>query len=436
MSRATVRFPEDIVCAALARAPRQFTLHGRDPARSVRFGHGDGLLMASPGQRSFLDDASGTRRDPTWADVRAAIRLGDALPAIDIVGTMAEPPGPDPGARAAMLAAELVLGSTKPSCVFVPDAASARRVLEIFAAVAGGAEPLRERPMTLGFLDPVSPLQLPAGGLDVALAYARAGQPVIVAAMAMSCGTAPATLAGTLAQVHAEIMAGITSLQILVPSAPVVYGGIPHVLDPRTSTCSFGAPEQGLMAVAMVELARACGLPSYVNTGLTDAQHLDAQAGSEKAASQTLALLAGADLLGHAGICGADQAGSLAWLLADAEIRAQLGRVQRGFDVDEETLAADVIARAGPGGHFLAEEHTVRHFRRELWLAGPIWNRQDWATRTRDGGPGFAERVRARALHVLEAHAPPPLPAATTLCVQRLAAAARAAGPGGGGARA
>jgi trimethylamine--corrinoid protein Co-methyltransferase len=419
-----VRFPEVAVRQALAQAPRQFSVHGRDPAQTVSFGSGAGRLMASPGQRYALDLHTGERREPTLADAQAAIRLGDALPNIAIVGALAEPAEIELELRPVRLAAELVKGSTKPGCVFVPSRAAAKRVLDVYAAAAGGESALRRQPRTLGFLDPVSPLQLPGEGLEIALVFARAGQPLIVASMALSSGTAPATLAGTLALVHAEVLAGITTLQALAPGTPVLYGGIPHVLDPRTSRCSFGSPEQGLMALALIQLARALPLPVYVNTGLTDALGLDAQAGFEKATSQCLGRLGGADLLGHAGICGADEAGSLAALVADDAMMGYLSRVCRGFEIDPETLAAGVTGDVGPGGNFLAEPHTARYFRNELWMPGACWPRQGWEVWSAGGRRSLADRARARALELLATHQVPSLDPGLAAQIDRIAAGA------------
>jgi trimethylamine--corrinoid protein Co-methyltransferase len=327
--------------------------------------------------------------------------------------------------REVRLAAELVTGSTKPSCVFAHSVAAANQVLRVYAVAAGGEPALRDRPMTLGFLDPISPLQLPDDDLEIALTFARAGQPVIVASMAMSTGTAPATLAGTLALVHAEVLAGITALQVLAPGTPVIYGGIPHVLDPRTSQCLFGSPEQSLMAAVMSQLARAFALPIYLNTGLTDALVLDAQAGFEKAASQCLGWLGGADLLGHAGICGADQAGSLEWLVADDAMAGYLRRVRRGFEVHPETLAAEVIRNVGPGGNFLAEPHTVQHFRREFWQPDPTWTRGTWEAWVQGGRATLADRARQRARQLLAGTPPPPLTAGVARVVDAIVHQAR-----------
>ena len=241
--------------------------------------------------------------------------------------------------------------------------------------------------MVEAFLEPISPLQLPGDGLDIVKEFAQAGQPVSIGPMAMTAGTAPGTLAGTLAQENAEILAGIVITQLLAPGTPITYGGIPHIMDPRTGICSFGSPEQGLMAVAMIQIARSYGFPAYINVGLTDAKLPDAQAGMEKAATLLLGVLAGADTFGHCGICGTDHAGSLLWLAFDDELMSYVKRIARGFAVDAEHLATDVIHSVGPAGNFLAEEHTVRHFREELWLPNAVWTRQPydlWQSRRRN----------------------------------------------------
>lgn len=263
--------------------------------------------------------------------------------------------------------------------------------------------------MTETFLEPVSPLQFPHDGLDAVIEFVRAGQPVSVNPMGMTSGTAPATLAGTLVQEHAEILAGIAIVQALQPGAPVLYGGIPHILDPRTSICSFGAPEQGLLAVGMAQLGRWLGFPVYLNVGLTDAKTLEAQAGIEKTASLMLGVLAGAALVGHAGICGPDHAASLEWLVLDDELMAFVRRVARGFEVCPATLATDVITSVGPGGNYLAEAHTVRHFRRELWTPGPAWTRQGWKAWDDGGRHSMTDQVRRRGQELLAKHQVPPL---------------------------
>ncbi|MHC4144371.1 MAG: trimethylamine methyltransferase family protein [Planctomycetota bacterium] len=403
------RLPEKLVADSIERAGKNYVLYGRNPEQTARLGYGDFVLMSSPGQYSWIDTESGRRRPATVSDALEAIKLGDALGNITIVGSMAQPEEISEAWRDVYLTGELVKGTGKPTRCWIKNGRTARYVLEIYRMVAGGAEALRERPMVEAFLEPISPLQLPKDGLDIVREFARAGQPVSISPMAMTSATAPATLAATLAQENAEILAGVVVTQLFAPGTPIMYGGIPHIMDPRTSICSFGSPEQGLMAAAMVQMAGHYGFPVYVNTGLTDAKLPDAQAGIEKGTSLLLAALAGADTFGHCGICGTDHAGSLLWLSLDNELADYVKRIVRGFEVDAEKVAAEVVDKVGPGGNFLAEEHTVRHFRKELWLPGSAWSRQSWDGWADSGRLSMAERITEQVKQILTTHEPKPL---------------------------
>jgi trimethylamine:corrinoid methyltransferase-like protein len=407
--RKIARLPERLVTESVAQAGKTYTLYGRDPQQVARFGQGDFILMSSPGQYAWIDRQTGARRPATTQDAHDAIRLGDALENISIVGAMAQPEEVSEKYRDVFLTGELVKGTSKPTRCWVRNGATARYILEIYRAVAGGDAALRAKPMVAAFLEPISPLQMPRDGLDIVREFAQAGQPVSIGPMAMVSATGPGTLAGTLAQENAEILAGVVVAQLLAPGTPICYGGIPHIMDPRTGICSFGSPEQGLMAVAMVQMGRSYGFPVYVNAGLTDAKTLDAQAGAEKGMTMLLGALAGADMFGHAGICGTDHAASLEWLAADNELMAYAGRIARGFDVTTETLAVDVVKGVGPAGSFLTEDHTVRHFRDEMWMPSAVWTRQSWDGWHNDGQTTMGGRLGDEVSRILTEQTPNPI---------------------------
>jgi trimethylamine--corrinoid protein Co-methyltransferase len=422
--RRIARFDEDMVMGAVASAGKQYVLHGRGATTVARFGYGDQNLISSPGQFGWFDE-TGARRSPLLADSQAAIRLGDALPNVTIVGAMCAPADVPTQIRDVVLTAELVKGTTKPTRCWPVTRRSSHHVLEIYKLIAGGEAELRQRPMTEMFLEPISPLQLPETGLDVLLEFLEYGQPVSIGPMTMASGTGPATLAGSLAQENAEILAGVVVAQTIRPGTPILYGGIPHIMDQRTSICSFGSPEQGLMAIAMTQIGKSYGFPVYINVNLTDAKLLDAQAGMEKMGSLISGMLAGADLFGHAGIVGTDHGGSLLWLVMDDEAMAYARRVYRGFEVDGEALAAEVIAEVGPGGNYLSHEHTVRHFRKELWFPDAVWQRAPYDIWVAAGGTSVADRALKRQRDLLEKHQPEPLDPKLAQEVDRIVEAAR-----------
>ena len=404
-----VHFNADLVMWALEKAENHFILYGRDLQKVARFGYGDQNLISSPGQFAWFDRHTGVRRDPLLQDLLDAAKVGDALPNITIVGAMAVPVDVPLAYRDVISTAELVKATHKPTRCWPVTRQSSRYVLEIYAALAGGKAALRASPMVETFLEPISPLQLPETGLDAMLEFLEYGQPVAIGPMVMVTGTGPATLAGTLAQENAEILAGITTIQVLAPGNPVMYGGIPHIMDPRTSICAFGSPEQGLMGVAMAQMGQHYKLPVYINVNLTDAKTLDVQAGMEKMGSLVLGILSGADLFGHCGIRGSDHGASLPWLVIDNEAMHYAKRILRGFTVNAETLAESVIAETGPAGNYLALEHTVRNFRKELWLPNELWIRDYYEDWLEGGSVSMVDRANAKVDQILTNHQVEPL---------------------------
>ncbi|MDI7275021.1 MAG: trimethylamine methyltransferase family protein [Anaerolineae bacterium] len=424
-SAGLARMGEDLVMRSLQQAGKQFILYGRDGTRRARFGYGDIVTISSPGQYSWVDWRERRRYPPTTRELLQAIRVGDALEHIDIVGAMTQPVDVPEPIRDIYLTAELVKHTAKPARAWIKNGLTARYVLEIYRIVAGGAEALRQRPQVEHFVEPISPLQMPRTGMEILLEFAEAGLPVSIGPMVQASATGPATLAGTLVQENAEILAALVIAQVLRPGTPVMYGGIPHIMDPRTALISFGSPEQALMAVAMVQVAHHYGLPVYVNTGLGDSKVVDVQTGYDRGMTFLMGALAGGDLLGHMGISGADQGASLLQLVADNEMIGYVKRIVRGIDLAPDRLATEVIAEVGPGGNYLGLEHTVRHYREEFWIPSRLWDRMSWDAWEEAGATTMAERAAARLEEILATHELQPIDEAMAREIDRVVAAAR-----------
>jgi len=192
----------------------------------------------------------------------------------------------------------------------------------------------------------------------------------------------------------------------------------------RTTQLIFGGPEQGLMAIAMAEMGKHYGLPVYINVGLTDSKCVDAQAGLEIASSLLMGALSGADIFGHFGIAGVDQAASLEMLVFQHEVIEYIERVLRGFTINDETLALDLIDALGPGGIFIAEDHTVRHFREEVWMP-TILDREYWDQWDHHKRPSTERVVKERAKELLASYEPHPLDKETESEIQKILDRAR-----------
>jgi trimethylamine:corrinoid methyltransferase-like protein len=404
-----VRIPEPVVSHALAACGKQFTLYGRDRTRKAEFGTGKRNYNSIAGEAFWVDDDSENRRYTSLADVATAARFVDGLPHINIAGAMSDPQDVPPECRCVFAAAELLKNTTKPITFWFHDRASARFVMDLFSVVAGSEEEAIARPFAYPFLEPISPLRFPHDGVDLLFETCRWSLPVPIGPMAQVGATGPGTLAGTLAQENAEILAGICLVQLIRPGTPVCYGGIPHAFDMKTTQMIFAGPEQALMAVAMTQMGKFYGLPVYINVGLTDSKVADAQAGLEAGITLACGAMAGADIFGHLGICGMDQGTSLAILMMQHEIIGYVERMMQGIAIDDDTLGLDVIRKVGSTGSYLAEEHTALHYRSELWFP-ELLDRDYFEIWTGKGRKDMLERCCEQKDAILREHEPEPLP--------------------------
>ena len=404
-----VKIPVDLVSRSLQQAGKQFTLYGRDLARRADFGQGKRLYNSSGGQAFWADSVGGERRETTLADVAIAASFGDGLKYIHMVGAMADPPEIPGNYRPVEVMANLIKNTTKPIHFWFNNRGAAKYIAEIVVALRGDHEKAAQFPLCYPFLEPISPLRFPFEGIDILFETSRLNMPTPVGPMAQMGLSAPATIAGTLAQENAEILAGICLTQLIRPGLPVMYGGICHAFDMSTTQLIFGGPEQAILGVAMTQMGRHYGLPVYVNAGLTDSKGPDAQAGLEAAATLVLAASAGADIYGHMGISGVDQAASLDVLVLQHEVISFVESVMREIEFNESTLGLDEISTvAATGTTFLDREHTLKHFRRELWVPA-ILDRQYYQDWFEDGALSTEERCEQRKLEILDTHKPVPV---------------------------
>lgn len=418
-----VRIPPELVDECVAKAGRTFTIYGRDRSKAAAFGVGKRNYNSIAGEAYWID-RDGVRRFCKMDDVVEAAKLAEMLPAINIVGAMADPHEMDVRYRVVEVAAAQLRTTTKPITFWFYDRASAAFVVELFTALTGSSKELKAYPPAYPFLEPISPLRFNTVGIDLLFETGKVPLPVPIGPMAQTGMSAPATLAATVAQETAEILAGVCVTQLIRAGTPVVFGGIPHAFDMRTTQLIFSGPEQGLMAVALTEMGKFYKLPVYINVGLTDSKTVDAQAGLESAASLLMGVLAGADIFGHMGIAGVDQATDLDMLVWQNEVIEYIERIAGGFEITPETLALDLIDQVGPGGTFIDQDHTVAHFRKEVWMP-TILDRDYWPGWVAAGRPDSKRRCRERRDALLAAYKPTPLPDAVDREFRRICAAAR-----------
>jgi len=403
-----VRVPPDLVMRLVEKAGKEFTVYGRDLSRKAEFGVGKRNYNSIAGEAHWLDEVGGERRFATLEDVKTASRFADALNGINLVGAMSDPHEIAAEHRCVAVMAAMLRNTTKPIHFWFHDRPSARFIVEMMIALRGSEQKAREFPVCYPFLEPISPLRFAFNGVDLLFETARLNLPVPIGPMAQMGLSAPMSVAGTMAQENAEILAGICITQLVREGMPVCYGGICHAFDMATTQLIFSGPEQAIFGVAMTQMGKRYGLPVYINVGLTDSKRPDAQAGLEAGITLALGVAAGADIFGHMGISGVDQASSLDMLVLQNEVISYVESTMREIDFSDEALGLDVIESVGPGGTFIDSVHTAEHFRRELWFPG-LLDRRFYQAWLEDGASDMESRCRARKEEILRTHVPEPI---------------------------
>ena len=397
-----------VVEQATAQAPSIVTIYNRLGEPAMKLGTGPLFARTSSGATGVLDMETGRRREPTSQDAAAAVRLADALPHLHGVSAMAVQPADVPVSVVDVYAMRTALTNTsKPLGYVCLNEPLVERVIAMAAAVVGGEETLRQRPILTALAESTSPLQLVASQLAVVQAFASRGLPLTIHAHPMAGLTAPVTLAGELVVTHAEILALVAVAQLIRPGTPVVYGMSSSVPDMRRGINLSGAVEIGLLGAAVACLARRCGLPCLVSTG-TDAHRPGAQSVMERMLTLMPPALAGVDLVNLTTL-DTKMMFSPEQVVIDETVLCQLERLLRGIDCDDHDLALELIHQVGSGGDYLTSEHTLRHHRSELLLP-PLVSRElrdEWEAA---GAPGMRSQARERVRDILAEHRPVPLP--------------------------
>lgn len=371
------RIPRALVGQAIALAPRSVTLYGQeDRRRDCVLGVAGGqYARTSTGLNWIMDLGAVARRPVTEADAVAWTRVAHALPNINVVGSAYDQQG-SPNAMDVRALERMLRLTDKPLMVSAVSGEGMRWVQRLCEVTQAGDR--LPRVVVLSSVN--SPLMYGSGQVEAAMVAAELGIPVFYNSSAVTGVGAPVTLAGSVAQMNAEMLAALTIIQIHRPGARVVHSAHPLVLDMRNGLARIGGPEVGLMAAACVDIGRFYGLPTASNGLGAESCSADAMAVIDKFASGYLAVLSGANLNGAAGAIGSQGIVSLEQLVIDDEIYGGIFHQMRGITVDEETLAGDLIDQVGPGGSFLDEMHTLHHFRSELRdsrlpnrLTAPAW---------------------------------------------------------------
>ena len=409
--KGVVLFPSYLVEEAVKKTPKTFVMYGRNPKYDCKLDGRHIYFTTDTETTNTVDLSTGEWRPSTMDDLEKLTRVTDALESYAAGGHLTTSLDKPNNVRCLHDYAAALNNIEKPCgwSVYPPELAMQLTdyQLEIAIAATGSEKKLRERPLGDGGFCTESPLKFEGRYVEIALKLAKLGFPCSVASMPLGGATAPVTLAGSLVMTNAEILSGVCTIQLAVPGTNTRAEYIMGNLDMKTGLWGQG-PEEGLLCAGAVEVARYYGFRVAVNGFNSASKMSGAQTSYEKAMSTLLPVLAGADVVYGAGSLEGGMVASFEELVMDDEIcRAVLKAVQ-GIEVNDETLAVDVIDKVGPGGHFLAEKHTLKHFKEELFFP-ELSDRSSYDAWKKAGGKSLVKRARERAEEILKDHWPTPL---------------------------
>lgn len=364
-----VRIPESFVMECLAKAPKQFTMAARDRSKDLPLPATDRVYGCNDGQPTEVWDINTqSRRKSTVYDLIELTMVCDAMPEVDLYWpeVVATDLPPDVSNNHEFVASVFHTGKhVQHGAGSVEDA---RFQIEAAAIIAGGEAELRKRPVISITHTPITPLRFEEGDIDAVVEFAKAGLPVVHLSMAISGSVSPVTLAGTVTLVNAEVLAGNCVSQMASPGAPILYSSESGPMDMRTGVFLSGSTEGALINAAGCQMALRYHLPSQVGGVAASGCCPGYEVGYQKAISGILPALAGADQI--VGIGGFERSGceSVEQIVMDCELWRNVLRSSRGITFNEATMAFDAISRVGPGGYFMKDPHTLRHFRSENLL--------------------------------------------------------------------
>ncbi len=404
-----VYIPQFVVRQCLATAPQGWCLFDRQGRRALELEGRKSYYGTSTASPNTKDALTGEYRATTVNDLKRAAQIADALPNMDWVMPMGS--CQDVPAHAADLHEfyATVTRTTKPMVFLNYSPRGTELVYEMAAEIAGGLDNLRKKPFLVLYPESISPLVFPEEVIARMFVAADLGLPQMMGPSIQPGATGPVTLAGAVAQGLAESLMGLVLAQLRRPGSPVGLGCNFGIFDMRSGLMCIGAPEMSLALAAQAEVAQHLGLPSWGLAGGTEAKVLDAQAGAEAAFHLLAQGQAGLNMIHDVGYMDMGMACAVEQLVLGDEIIGMVRRFLRGMPITSEDLARDLIAQIGPGGNFLQQQHTLTHFRRELWQPG-IFTRQPYSIWAASGKTDTLTRVRERIEHLLNTHAAPALP--------------------------
>lgn len=404
----TAYFDPALVAEYVAKAPNQFTQIARNPAHNVTIG-GNKLCFAPVYGPPFVHDLDRGRREATMADFDNFVKLAYITPYIHHSGgTVVEPTDEPTHTRHLDMVYSHIKYSDKPFMGSVTSAANAEDSIRM-AELVFGKEKMQENPAILGLINISSPRRLDDRMLGALKAFAKARQALIITPFILSGAMAPVSVAGTVAQLNAEALAGIILTQMINPGTPVIYGAFQTNIDLQSGAPVFGSPESQLALFASAQLARHYNLPFRSGGMFASSKIPDAQAAYESAMVMLPTVQARVNFVLHAAgwLENGLTAGYEKFIL-DCQLLGMYHKYVQGLDLSEDGLALNSIREVEPGGHHLGTPHTMKHFRTAFYRSS-LFDYNSFEQWAEEGSQDAAQKANVEWKRQLKSYEAPPL---------------------------
>ncbi|MBN1179423.1 MAG: trimethylamine methyltransferase family protein [Anaerolineae bacterium] len=416
-----VRIPPGLVEWALSIAPKRVVLCDRDGKRVMPLERNNVFFGTGSDCPYVLDHRTGERRMGTLKDIEEATRVCDALPNIDFLMSFCIASDLEQATADRYQMRAMLMNSTKPILFVTTEFEGCIDVVKMCEAVAGGEEEFRRNPLGALYINVTSPLRHNKEALQKLMFMAGKGLPTTYTHVVLRGMNGPVTAAGAIALSNAGELAGLVLAQLKREGAPVILtGGVNDMADMRSMADVYGAPEN---RVLLVELAHYYGLPIFGLAGASDAKIPDEQAAAEAAFSLILEAMSGAQMMHDVGYLEGGRCNSLEQVVICDELINYVKRFMTGFEVNEETLALDLIDQVGPHGDFLASKHTRANYKKD-WYPRLI-DRSNYDNWKAAGSKTLRQRACERVEEILATHEPKPLPPDVQRAVDAIAEGAQ-----------
>jgi len=401
------KIPNALVNEAIEKAPSEMSLCARDVDCDLKLPAKDFRFLATSGFSPFITTnlETGERRQSTSSDLRDIAIVGDYLDTVDYFWPSVLPNDVSPPLQELHALAIALRNNRKHiQCSCVTEK-TARWQIRLASAIVGGDSELRKRPIFSTINCPVAPLAFEKDSAEAMVILAKAGIPIAPMTMVLGAATAPATLAGTLAVGNAEQLASLVIVECANPGAPMIYTSEAAPANMKTGEINYAAPQYLLLSAGSTQMARFYRLPASAADIWLEGAPFEPLSLERNVLKAAMWQMCGADISPSLGCRDLALSVSLEQIILDAEACEHARAYLRRFEIDDDTLAIDVIQEVGPGGHFLDKKHTLEHFRRE------IWSRELSDTFILDptAKGSFLERSKAKVKEILAEHTAPPL---------------------------